>query len=71
MSGIQTEAIGRLKRQHRASLLYTIPAFHNPTGTLMSSDRRAERFGYALRKGALIEDDVYGDLWLDSPRHLR
>lgn len=33
--GITIDSIGRLKRQHNASLLYTIPTFHNPTGTLM------------------------------------
>lgn len=67
-NGIRTEAIGRLKRQHRAALLYTIPAFHNPTGTLMSSDRRAELLRIcAQERLPLIEDDVYGDLWFDTP----
>lgn len=66
--GIRTESIGRLKRQHRAALLYTIPAFHNPTGTMMSSDRRTELLQIcAQERLPVIEDDVYGDLWLDTP----
>ncbi len=40
--GIEHESIGRLKRQHNAALLYTIPSFHNPTGTLMSDRRRKQ-----------------------------
>ena len=31
--GIRHNSIGRIKRQHNAALLYTIPTFHNPTGT--------------------------------------
>ncbi|MEX3619897.1 MocR-like pyridoxine biosynthesis transcription factor PdxR [Paenibacillus glucanolyticus] len=66
--GIRTESIGRLKRQHNAALLYTIPTFHNPTGTLMSSRRRTELLQICARERLpIIEDDVYGDLWFDAP----
>lgn len=66
--GIQCRPLGRLKRQHHAALLYTIPSFHNPTGTLMSEQRRKELLTIC-RKEALpiIEDDVYGELWLEKP----
>nr|WP_239585742.1 PLP-dependent aminotransferase family protein [Lysinibacillus composti] len=66
--GIQTDSVVRLKRQHQASLLYTIPSFHNPTGTLMS-DKRRQQLVEICQKEALpiIEDDVYGELWLDTP----
>ncbi|MEK8132792.1 PLP-dependent aminotransferase family protein [Paenibacillus filicis] len=66
--GIQTESIGRLKRQHNAALLYTIPSFHNPTGVLMPSERRGELLQTCIQERLpVIEDDVYGDLWLDDP----
>jgi GntR family transcriptional regulator, regulator for abcA and norABC len=37
--GIRFDEIERTKRQHNATLLYTIPNFHNPTGTLMTEGR--------------------------------
>lgn len=66
--GIQTAAITRLKHRLKGALLYTIPSFHNPTGILMTEDRRRELIR-ACEKEQLpvIEDDVYRELWLDSP----
>jgi GntR family transcriptional regulator, regulator for abcA and norABC len=66
--GLMTETIGRLKRQHNAALLYTIPSFHNPTGTLMPAGRRGELLQTCIRERLpVIEDDVYGDLWFEAP----
>lgn len=67
-NGIKHNSIGRLKRQHNASLLYTIPSFHNPTGTLMSEKRRHQLLEVCKKEALpIIEDDVYGELWLDNP----
>jgi 2-aminoadipate transaminase len=45
------------------SILYTIPNFHNPTGSTMSEARRSEIIRLARQYGFLIvEDDVYRDL---------
>ncbi|MEH7373616.1 PLP-dependent aminotransferase family protein [Neobacillus drentensis] len=66
--GIRPEAIGRLKKQHNGALLYTIPTFHNPTGILMSANRRKELLDVCKNeKLPIIEDDVYGDLWFENP----
>ncbi|MEI3613143.1 aminotransferase-like domain-containing protein [Pseudogracilibacillus sp. SO30301A] len=66
--GINCDSIGRMKRQHNAALLYTIPNFHNPTGILMSKSRRVELLKVCQKESIpIIEDDVYGDLWLDNP----
>lgn len=66
--GITSNAINRLKRQHKGELLYTIPNFHNPTGIVMSQKRRAELILLSQKVSLpIIEDDVYGDLWLDIP----
>ncbi|MEH7885418.1 PLP-dependent aminotransferase family protein [Bacillus sp. JJ1609] len=55
-------------RDHRKSVLYCHPTFHNPTGALMGETRRKELLQMAERAQLpIIEDDVYGDLWLDSP----
>jgi len=45
------------------SFLYTVPNFHNPTGSTLSEARRREIIGLARTYGFLIvEDDVYRDL---------
>src|SRR6266566_6079878 len=45
------------------SILYTIPNFHNPTGSTLSEARRIEIIRLARKYGFLIvEDDVYRDL---------
>ena len=45
------------------SMLYTIPTFHNPTGSTLSEARRIEIIRIAQHYGLLIvEDDVYRDL---------
>ena len=52
----------------RSGLLYTIPTFQNPTGTTMPQSRREELFQLCLeRRLPVIEDDAYGELWLDAP----
>ncbi|MDR4887539.1 PLP-dependent aminotransferase family protein [Fredinandcohnia sp. QZ13] len=66
--GIKHESIGRIKRQHHAALLYTIPSFNNPTGTLMSERRRKQVLEICKKEALpIIEDDVYGELWFDDP----
>ncbi|MBD8069369.1 PLP-dependent aminotransferase family protein [Bacillus sp. PS06] len=66
--GIKHNEIERVKRQHQAALLYTIPSFHNPTGVLMNEQRRSEVMTVCERASLpIIEDDVYGDLWFEGP----
>jgi 2-aminoadipate transaminase len=51
----------------RPRLLYTIPTFHNPTGTCLASDRRAALVALARREDLLlVEDDVYRELAYDG-----
>ncbi len=67
-NGIRTDLVAALKRQKRAALLYTIPTFHNPTGILMQSERRKQLMETCEREQLpVIEDDAYGELWLESP----
>lgn len=66
--GMQYESISRLKRQHQAALLYTIPTFHNPTGASMSEKRKQQLLKVCQKEAfPIIEDDVYSELWFDSP----
>lgn len=59
------------QREHRAGktvkLLYVIPNFQNPTGRLLSLDKRARLLEWAARRDVLIvEDDPYGSLYFDD-----
>lgn len=66
-AGMEAKSIGRLKRQYDGALLYTIPSFHNPTGKVMSKERRQELLEISQRESLpIIEDDVYGELWFDE-----
>jgi GntR family transcriptional regulator, regulator for abcA and norABC len=65
--GIKANHIPQYKKQHKAALLYTIPSFHNPTGTLMTAERRDQLLNICQQEQLpLIEDDVYRELWFDE-----
>lgn len=56
------------RRGQRPKFIYTIPTFHNPSGTLMPLERRRRLVALAKEYGVLIvEDDAYGDLYFESP----
>ncbi|APO42702.1 GntR family transcriptional regulator [Paenibacillus xylanexedens] len=62
------DAAQHVKDQDHISLLYTIPSFHNPTGSVMSDHRREELMYTARTLGiSILEDAAYSDLWLDKP----
>jgi DNA-binding transcriptional MocR family regulator len=47
----------------RPKFIYTIPTFHNPTGTTMPLERRLRLLELAAAYGVLVvEDDAYGSL---------
>jgi 2-aminoadipate transaminase len=47
---------------------YLQPNFQNPSGRLMTAERRAAIVAVAQARGVpLIEDDPYGELWFDAP----
>lgn len=49
------------------ALLYTIPTYHNPTGTVMSEERRKEVMRFCQKERMpILEDDAYGQLWLEE-----
>jgi 2-aminoadipate transaminase len=58
------ETLSNLKKQGiRPRFIYTIPTFHNPTGTTMPLFRRQKLVALAAEYGVLVvEDDAYGDL---------
>ncbi|MFJ4337435.1 PLP-dependent aminotransferase family protein [Streptomyces sp. NPDC088915] len=59
----------RLATGARPKLVYVVPHFHNPTGGVLTTERRRELAALADRYGFLIvEDDPYGDLAFDGER---
>ncbi|MCY9374295.1 PLP-dependent aminotransferase family protein [Bacillus sp. T17B1] len=65
--GINAGLVSSYRKQYGGQLLYTIPSFHNPTGTVMSEQRRKEIIGLSKKEQLpIIEDDAYGDLWFEE-----
>ncbi len=61
--GLQTEKLELLLQRHHPKLIYTIPNFHNPTGSCMSIQRRRQLLELADRYNVpILEDDFVGDL---------
>ncbi len=61
--GMQVEGLEKLLQQHHPKLIYTIPNFHNPTGTCLTTARRRQLLVLAERYNIpIIEDDFVGDL---------
>jgi 2-aminoadipate transaminase len=61
--GLDPDALDALITQHRPTLLYTVPTFHNPTGRTLSRERRLALAELAERTGLwIVEDDPYGEL---------
>ena len=61
--GMQVESLEKLLQLHHPKLIYTIPNFHNPTGTCLTGPRRRQLLILADRYNIpIIEDDFVGDL---------
>jgi GntR family transcriptional regulator of abcA and norABC len=66
--GLLSNVLADLHNKNEQSILYTIPTFHNPTGILMGYERRKALMDICEKEQIpIIEDDVYGDLWIDDP----
>ncbi|MCP4515016.1 MAG: PLP-dependent aminotransferase family protein, partial [Delftia sp.] len=61
--GMQVERVEDALRTARPRLIFTVPTFHNPTGTCMSSQRRRRLVALAERYNVpILEDDFIGNL---------
>ncbi len=66
--GLIPEVLYKARPRNHHSVLYTIPNYQNPTGCLMSESRRVETLKICEELNIpILEDDVYRELWLDSP----
>jgi len=66
--GVKVDELEQLIRTHRPKLVYLIPTFGNPSGALLSLERRLRVLQLAVQYQTLIvEDDPYGDLYFNAP----
>jgi DNA-binding transcriptional MocR family regulator len=67
--GVQVDRLEALITEHRPKFVYLIPSFGNPSGAMLSLERRRKILALAVKHQVLIvEDDPYGDLYFgDAP----
>lgn len=66
--GVQTDALEQLISTHKPKMVYLIPTFGNPSGAMLSLERRKRVLELAVRYQTLVvEDDPYGDLYFGAP----
>lgn len=65
--GMDIRRLEEYREKYNGAIMYTIPSYHNPTGTLMTERRRRRLMALVQQQRLpVIEDDVYGDLWLEE-----
>ena len=66
--GVNTDELEKLIAEHKPKFVYLIPTFGNPSGALLSLERRKKVLEMAVKYNTLIvEDDPYGDLYFNEP----
>ena len=66
--GVKTDELEKLIAEHKPKFVYLIPTFGNPSGALLSLERRKKVLALAVKYNTLIvEDDPYGDLYFNEP----
>jgi DNA-binding transcriptional MocR family regulator len=67
--GVQVDQLEAMMVQHRPKLVYLVPTFGNPSGAMLSLERRLQVLKLAVKyQTVLVEDDPYGDLYFgDAP----
>jgi DNA-binding transcriptional MocR family regulator len=63
-NGVQADRLEQLIAEHKPRFLYLIPTFGNPSGAMLSRERRIKVLELAVKyKTLIVEDDPYGDLY--------
>jgi 2-aminoadipate transaminase len=63
-NGVQVDKLEQLIAEHKPKFVYLIPTFGNPSGAMLSAERRKRVLELAVQYNTLIvEDDPYGDLY--------
>jgi 2-aminoadipate transaminase len=65
--GVQVDALEKLILEHKPKLVYLIPTFGNPSGAMLSLERRKRILEIAAQtKTLVVEDDPYGELYFGA-----
>jgi 2-aminoadipate transaminase len=66
-NGVKTDELEKLMAEHKPKFVYLIPTFGNPSGAMLSLERRKKVLELAVKYQTLIvEDDPYGDLYFNA-----
>ncbi len=66
--GVKTDELEALIAEHKPKFVYLIPTFGNPSGALLTLERRKKVLELAVKYQTLmVEDDPYGDLYFKEP----
>lgn len=62
--GVKTDELEKLIAEHKPKFVYLIPTYGNPSGALLTLERRQKVLELAVKYNTLVvEDDPYGDLY--------
>src|SRR5712692_1834261 len=65
--GMRVDLLETILARHRPRLIYTLPTFQNPTGVVMSPERRRRLLLLARRyQTPILEDDPYGEIFFEG-----
>lgn len=67
-NGMLVDVLEGVLSRYQPKFLYTVPTFHNPTGTTLSLERRKKLLQLSERLGfPIVEDDAYRHLHFGEP----
>lgn len=65
--GMRVDVLEGILSRSRPRFIYTVPTFHNPTGTTLSEARRRQLLALSEKHGIpIVEDDAYRHLHFDQ-----
>ena len=65
--GMRIDLLESILVRHRPRLIYTMPTFQNPTGVVLSPERRRRLLLLAKRyQTPILEDDPYGEIYYEG-----
>lgn len=65
--GMKVDILQNLCDKYKPKIIYTIPTFHNPTGTVMSHKRRRQLLEIAKSiQCIIVEDDPWCEIYFDK-----
>ncbi|MDE3839122.1 PLP-dependent aminotransferase family protein [Bacillus methanolicus] len=66
-NGMRVDILQNLCDKYKPKVIYTIPTFHNPTGSVMTPKRRRQILDIAQSiQSIIIEDDPWSEIYFDK-----